>query len=230
MNLFIFLLWSLSFAQNEIDPQDIKKIYSPKIQNSTLYIRGRIGSHIYDYISYEEKSVRKVNRISLNSFGGDHTWALSIAEKLRDFKLDTALESGNFCASACVYLFAAGKNRIMDNDTWLGVHGARLGSSYLVQFYQHCPQPTEELNLAQLPKNCLDFLNFWYLTSLEATQTAFSFLETQGVSRTFSEIYFSFADSPDWYGQHNVLKKPDWVISADDALKLGLATQIKKKK
>lgn len=233
MMLLGLLFSSFVFSQNVVDVQEIKKIYSPSIKNNVLVVKGRIGSHIYDYLSYEEKSVRQVKYISLNSFGGDHDWALKIAQKIKDFGLNTYLKTGHVCASACVYLFTAGNKRTMDVDAWLGVHGARLGASYLVQFYQKCPPKTkvltdkQSIDDTQFSQECKDYLNFWYLTSLEATQKAFEFLESQGVSSRLSEMYFSFADTPDWYNDLNVLKKPDWVITSDVALMLGFATEIK---
>jgi ATP-dependent protease ClpP protease subunit len=233
--LFLGVLFSLNmiFAQQSnssvATAEKLRKIISPTIQNDTLVIEGRISSHIYDYLAYETEKVKKVRWVSVNSFGGDHNWALAIAEKLREFGVNTRLNSGNVCASACVYIFAAGQERIMESGTWLGIHGARMGAGYMVQFQTVCSQLTSGKTLIVITQECSDFLKGWYDVSWQATQKAFSFLESMGVSSQLLVVYMSLEDVPNWAEHMNVLKKPDWVVTADVALKFNLATHIEKK-
>ena len=63
--------------------------------------------------------------------GGNVEWALAVAHKVKDLGKTTLIRSGRHCASACVYIFAAGRERIAYEDTWIGIHGARLGAGYL---------------------------------------------------------------------------------------------------
>lgn len=208
---------------------ELRKTHSPVIVGDTLLIQGRIGSHIYDYLAYEQEKIKNLQWMTLNSFGGDHTWALAIAEKIRDLGLNTRLQTGAYCASACVYIFASGQERFMEQDTWLGVHGARLGPSYQVQFYNNCPADLKSKS-GNLPKACSDFLQYWYDKAFAETQKAFRWLESMGVSPKLAQMYFAFDDVDDWVEEMNVLKKPDWVIPAALAKELNLATTIEEAK
>jgi hypothetical protein len=162
--------------------------------------------------------------VSLNSFGGKHDWALAIARKLQALNIKTRIEPGSVCASSCVYLFMAGQERWMDSSTWLGVHGARLGLQYRIEFLQKCAgfAPTE-LNL---PGECDQILSSWYKVSYDATEEAFLWMQAQGASKEIFSIYMGFDNVNEWLEEGNVLRKPDWVIPARDALSLSLATHL----
>lgn len=192
---------------------------SPVRSGDTLYIEGRIGSHIYDYLAFEGKKLSSLKKVTLNSWGGDHNWALEIARKLRELKLTTALESGHVCASACVYLFASGHERQMAEDTWLGIHGARLGAGYILQYQQICQQNQESAA-------CKEYLDQWFQVSYEATKKAFLSMESSGVSSDLFLTYFNFPDDSNWTEAMNVLKKPDWMVTPEVALQFALATEL----
>ena len=94
------------------DLDHIRRIISPHIEGDTLVIEGRIDSHIYDYIQYEAAKVAAVRVIDLNSLGGNAEWAPMIARKVKELGKTTELRSRHFCASACVAIFAAGRERV----------------------------------------------------------------------------------------------------------------------
>lgn len=214
-------------AEENIFPE-LSKYYSPTIKGDTLYIKGKIDSHIYDYISIEYKAMAKVKYVSLNSFGGSHDWGLEIGQKIQQLGKITILKSGNVCASACVYIFGSGKERLMSKDTWLGVHGARLGAGYNSSFLGLCFVHAETGHVFKENKSgCKDFLQSWYDISLKATNKAFDLIEKAGVSAELRTYYFSLDDNPNWYEQVNILKKPDLVIDSEMSLKYSLATGIK---
>ena len=122
-------------APNDVaDLARARRLVSPRIEGDALIIEGKIDSHIYDYLQYEAAKIIPVKVIELNSLGGSNEWALEIARKIRELGKTTVLLSGHSCASACAYLFAAGRERVASEDTWIGVHGARLGASYLTTF------------------------------------------------------------------------------------------------
>ena len=108
-----------------------------------LIIEGRIDSHIYDYIQYEAARVAAVRVIELDSLGGNAEWALMIARKVKELGKTTELRSQHYCASACVAIFAAGRERIAAEDTWIGIHGARLGPGYTTNFEGLCFEDLE---------------------------------------------------------------------------------------
>lgn len=205
----------------------IRRIISPRIEGDTLVIEGRIDSHIYDYLQYEAKSVAAVKVIDLNSLGGNSEWALAIAHKVKDLGKTTLLRSGHYCASACSYLFAAGRERVAAADTWIGVHGARLGVRYVTTFEGLC---FEDLDTGSAfeprKKGCRQFLDRWYAAAMASTAEAFDIMEANGVSPDLRKTYFAMPDDPDWPAQLNAIRKPDWPLSAAEALRYRLVTSV----
>jgi hypothetical protein len=225
--MILILVFKLMFHCNAVavkNGNDLQQVKSPYVVGSTLHIVGKIDSHIYDYLSYAGESLNTIEWVSLNSFGGKHDWALAIANKLQALNIKTRIQPGSVCASSCVYLFMAGQERWMHQSTWLGVHGARLGLQYRIEFLQKCAGFTPvELNL---PGECEQILAAWYKVSYDATAEAFLWMQTQGASKDILNIYMGFEDMNEWLEEGNVLRKPDWVIPARDALSLSLATHL----
>ncbi len=221
--LFLFLLSpSLGFAD-----ESLFQIYSPTISGNVLTIKGEIDSHIYDYLAYEAQALKSVDTVELNSYGGNAEWALQIAQKLKDLKFKTRLSSGNVCASACVLLFAAGKDREADDDTWIGIHGARFGAGYTTTFQGLCfvdmqngPQFMPGM------RGCKEFLDQWYATAQKMTADMFSFMEGNGVLPQLRSTYLAMPDDPNWPAANNVFRKPDWILKSTDALSFQLVTKI----
>lgn len=196
---------------------------SPSIQAGTLFIEGPIGSHIYDYLSYERERLKDVQWVSLNSFGGDHDWSLEIARVIREQGLSTRLEPGAICASACLYLFASGRERIMSQDNWLGFHGARLNRKLIPTFWGLCGENPE---MKTASESCRTFVAEWTVVTETATHEALATLESFGISPDLRREYLSLPDDPDWLKRFNFFKKPDLVITAEVALRLQFATGI----
>ena len=221
----IFVFFHINPAFAEID--DLRKYISPVIKGETLYISGIIDSHIYDFFSFNIDAIQKVKRVSLNSWGGDHDWSLEIARRIGEEGLDTVIEKDSVCASACVYLFGSGVNRVMHSLTWLGVHGARLGQGRIVQFAGVCFEMIDDEPLFDQSKTgCASIVEKFYKLSLKATTDAFKQLELNGVVEEFTTDYLNSEDDPLWFLQGNFLKKKDWVIKAKEALKYNLATGV----
>ncbi|MGH1469510.1 MAG: hypothetical protein ACRBBP_11680 [Bdellovibrionales bacterium] len=221
----ILLLLLISVKAFSTTSLDIRKNISPRLVGDTLYIQGNIDSHIYDYLAYE---TRPFKTVSLYSYGGNHNWALEIGRKLQELRVNTVIEDGAFCASACVYLFGSGSERIMHEGAWIGIHGARLHGGYVVEFSNNCVDfiSASEGVFNKSKVGCSDFLSRWYETSLEATEKAFTLIEKAGVSTTLKNYYFSLEDDPHWYSELNVLKKRDLVLDANTALKFNLTTSV----
>ena len=205
----------------------IRRIISPHIEGDALIIEGRIDSHIYDYIQYEAARVAAVRVIDLDSLGGNAEWALMIARKIKELGKTTLLRSQHYCASACATIFAAGRERVAAEDTWIGIHGARLGPGYTTNFEGLCFDDLEGGSAFEPRKRgCREFLNHWYELTLASTSEAFDLMESNGVSPNLRETYFAMPDDPQWPAQMNALRKPDWPISAADAVKYNLVTQV----
>lgn len=209
------------------DLDHLRRIISPHIEGDALIIEGRINSHVYDYIQYEAASVAKVRVIELNSLGGNAEWALEIARRVRELGKTTLLRSQHVCASACATIFAAGRERVAAEDTWIGIHGARLGPGYTTNFEGLCFEDLEGGAVFEPRKaGCREFLDHWRELTLASTNRAFDLMEANGVSPDLRRTYFSMPDDPEWPTQMNAIRKPDWSLSADDAVKYNLVTKV----
>jgi hypothetical protein len=218
------------FAGSPDDNTDLnrlRRIISPHIEGDALIIEGRIDSHIYDYIQYEAAKVAKVRVIDLDSLGGNAEWALEIARKIKELGKTTQLRSQHVCASACATIFAAGRERVAAEDTWIGIHGARLGPGYTTNFEGVCFVDLEGRSVFEPRRTgCREFLNHWYDVTLANTNQAFDMMESNGVSPDLRETYFAMPDDPAWPAQMNALRKPDWPIGAADAVRYNLVTRV----
>ena len=163
----------------------------------------------------------------MNSLGGSNEWALEIARKVKELGKTTLLPSGHSCASACAYIFAAGRERVAAEDAWIGVHGARLGVGYLTSFQGLCFVDLDTGSVFEpRKKGCQDFLAHWREVALASTNEAFDAMESNGVSPDLRKVYFQMADDSDWPAQLNVIRKPDWRLTASEALKYRLVTTV----
>ena len=63
-----------------------------------------------------------VTEIVLHSPGGSVDDATAMAKLIREKGLDTRVLPDGYCASSCPLVFAAGKERIADATSWIGVH------------------------------------------------------------------------------------------------------------
>ena len=68
----------------------------------------------------------------LQSPGGSVQDALALGRFLRNSGIDTQMLRGEFCYSACPYLFAGGTNRQIETGASLGVHQHYFGESTLL--------------------------------------------------------------------------------------------------
>ncbi len=218
--LRIILLFLLSPSLAAAEPP--RKIVSPIIEDGILIIEGSIDSHIYDYLTFPNPKMDSVHSVRLNSFGGNHNWGMAIAEKIQQRGWTTRLNRGDICASACVYIFGAGQKRIAHSTAWFGIHGARLGAGYMVEFAQQC---LDGETLVDSPE-CQELEKKNYDLNLNATREAFQLIENTGVSEDLWNTYWAFEDTPKWFLNFNFIKKPDWVLTAPEALDFQLVTAL----
>lgn len=199
----------------------------PIFEDDTLYLEGPIDDQMYDQLAYNQKKLQKIKVVSLNSYGGSTQWGLLIAEKLKSLNVDTVIEEGSVCASACVYLFAAGQERIAHNETWIGVHGARLGNGFKTDFITNCfVFDGQYLVLTEELENCPATQEKWKKIAKKSTDTGFKFLEDQGVSETFKTDYNNLPDDPNWFKDGNILRTKDWKLTPKEAQSYNLVTKI----
>jgi len=196
-----------------------------QVKGETLYFSGKVGSDFYDFMAYEAPQLKKVRQLSLNSYGGNLDWSLAIAQKVRAYGWDTIIEEGQVCASACVFIFAAGKERKIHPSTWFGIHGARGSAGFMKQLEAECLDQSRNPGLLESTSpQCAEVLKQWHSVVVKTTREAFTLIESFGVSKSLFLHYMQFPDETDWLDALNILKKPDWVLSSSEALQYSLAT------
>lgn len=72
------------------------------------------------------------NRIWLRSPGGSVSDALAIGRAVRDAGINTAMGAVDICLSACPYVLAAGVERAVHPDAWVGVHQHYFGENTIL--------------------------------------------------------------------------------------------------
>nr|WP_099827625.1 hypothetical protein [Oceaniglobus indicus] len=70
--------------------------------------------------------------VLLNSTGGSVVDALQIGRALRDGGFETELTAGDVCLSACPYILAAGTERRVDPQAYVGVHQHYFGQNTIL--------------------------------------------------------------------------------------------------
>lgn len=219
LRLVLLFVFPLAKASDVVDTNHLTQDILPRISNDTLIIEGHIGSHIYDFLVRERAALKSVKTVELNSFGGEVEWALLIATYLKLLGLDTVLSKDHVCMSSCVFIFASGRDRIADEGTWFGIHGVRI-KHFAREYERKCVSIPKALQCAQIEAD-------WYKSSLRETESAFLFLETNGVSINLRKHYLDMPDESAWIENGNGLKKPDWDLPAEDAIKYGLVSKIR---
>ena len=71
----------------------------------------------------------KLAGLSLDSPGGDLEEGLRLAAAVHDERLQTVVEDGAKCASACFIVFAAGSRRFASTAAMIGVHSVSYGGA-----------------------------------------------------------------------------------------------------
>lgn len=94
------------------------------------------------FVAEVEARGEYVEVVGLNSPGGSVNDALEIATLLRERGFSTEVASGNFCASSCPLVFAAGVERFAGSGAAIGVHQAFAGGANM-------PGPAQAMSDAQ---------------------------------------------------------------------------------
>jgi hypothetical protein len=128
LTLILLLISHNCFAFEGIDIPDYRPFREPaviKIQKKTLYFDGQITPEsALETINYIKKI--EINRISINSMGGDGEWAIKLGKEIHKRKI--SIDVRTVCASACAnYIFVAGKHKFLSKNSFLLWHGSING-------------------------------------------------------------------------------------------------------
>jgi len=96
---------------------DIKSIEPGE---SILTLKGELNKNLYNY--YQSKISKNTKKVVVTSLGGDVKYGIYIGKDIFDRKLDVIVR--DYCLSSCAnYIFLAGKNKIIENNSIIGFHG-----------------------------------------------------------------------------------------------------------
>lgn len=75
-------------------------------------------------VKQSEQMGARISGVTLNSPGGMITAGATIARLVKEKKMNTQVNDGGLCASACFMIFAAGRDRQAGKNSQIGVHSA----------------------------------------------------------------------------------------------------------
>jgi hypothetical protein len=82
------------------------------------------GARLRELIAIATANGLTVSQIALNSEGGSVMGGADVALTVRNTGIGTFVAASSVCASSCFMVFAAGKNRSVENGARVGVHSA----------------------------------------------------------------------------------------------------------
>lgn len=179
--------------------------------SDVYYLKGAID---YDRYKHFMSNKRNINTLLLDSPGGVFEYSKHIAMVIRRNQITTIVV--NNCYSTCTLLFQAGTKRIVDPSAKFLYHGLRYP---IKQYLRECPEFT---------KICEDRFNDMKYYIIGKTLEFFFLNRQYGID---DEIYNRLkrqSIDPNWLQDGNLVGYKDLHISAQEALKYNVATQIKK--
>lgn len=108
--------YALAMGKDKMPPIEIKS--TP--QSESIYLSAYFGEGSADRFAEALRRSPQVRTIVLNSSGGRLLEAEHVASMIREKQLDTYVEG--LCASACTYVFLAGKDRAATPNARIGFH------------------------------------------------------------------------------------------------------------
>lgn len=93
---------------------------------SALVFSGKIDKSDVAVFAQKLKN-SQVELVILDSPGGEINAAMEIGNELRRHDIDTMVQSGQICASACSLIFFAGKKKFLSRSAAIGLHQAHDG-------------------------------------------------------------------------------------------------------
>ncbi|MEX3014348.1 hypothetical protein [Gymnodinialimonas hymeniacidonis] len=111
------------------DPGDMPSRLRFSAEGETALVTGDISPGDADRFTEWLTGAENVTTIRLHSPGGSVTDALIIGAALREADLNTVMEDGDICLSACPYILAGGVMRTVPDEAMVGVHQHYFGES-----------------------------------------------------------------------------------------------------
>lgn len=114
-----------------IDPDMPSQLTLQTVGEGSVLIRGAITPGDGRRITAELQRLAP-NDVALDSPGGSVSDALEIGRVVRQLGIDTGIDAGAVCLSACPYIFVGGVTRVVSDEARFGVHQHSYGESTLL--------------------------------------------------------------------------------------------------
>lgn len=197
-------------------PRDPASVPSCRVIGETMYVDGKIDPHLYYELRDHYPNVKK---LELNSYGGEIEDVYKTADLIRKRGITTNVRKGAKCGSACTLVYMAGVNRTAHQEVKFLFHGLNNGQAAFDKFYENqCHENGKVACDQELREISADF----YQGTLELFR---KYIEL-GASPQILAIYQNFEEDPDWFKYANFFKKRDWIMTVDEAKKLGIVHEL----
>lgn len=186
---------SAAAAFQPIDIDDDSALRDPPsiaVRNGTLYYDGKIIAGSAAALQ-RQLDMRRVEKISFNSIGGDVSEAMAMGRDIHKRKMD--IEVRNVCASACAnYLFPAGRNKFITQNTYLLWHGSLHSPAAEIALESASPGQTKEalLNTAEFKALKEQEAQFYQLIGV-SSRLAWCPQQRADYREAFPEKWFSWS-------------------------------------
>ena len=150
------------------------------------------------------KNENGIKRITLTSSGGSGEAGYAMARIVEDYNLETVAIGK--CSSACVTVFLAGKNRILELGSTIGFHGSYWSVETLKNYYEDHKSSygwTDELAFAA-----------WvYVESQRDLSRKLKYFTQKGISLDFVIKASSLEPDQYWYPSREELIKAKFITN-----------------
>ena len=141
---------------------------------------------------------KRIDTLVLKSEGGMIQVADNMADLVIDAELDTYVEEN--CESACVTIFLAGRNRIMDIGAKIGFHASWWSAKDMQSYYEN----NKENNDWETP---FEFASWLYEDTQKEIFEKFEYLLERGVQPHFAIQTLKAGSDGMWYPRRRELLK-----------------------
>ena len=176
-----------------------------KLDNNTLFYSTGDGAEVFEIDwGHEEELLqilrkhKEIDTLILKSEGGIIEVADKMADLVIDAELNTLVEEN--CESACVTIFLAGKNRIMELGAKIGFHASWWSAENMKSYYQN----HKEVQNWETP---FEFASWLYEDTQKEIFEQFEYLLERGVQPHFAIQTLKAGSDGMWYPRRKELFK-----------------------
>ena len=176
-----------------------------KLDNNTLFYSTGDGAEVFEIDwGHEEELLqilrkhKEIDTLILKSEGGIIEVADKMADLVIDAELNTLVEEN--CESACVTIFLAGKNRIMELGAKIGFHASWWSAENMKSYYQNHKEDKDW-------ETPFEFASWLYEDTQKEIFEQFEYLLERGVQPHFAIQTLKAGSDGMWYPRRKELLK-----------------------